>query len=75
MYQDNLSAMNMEKNERHYYIRHFFVMDRVDKRGVKIEYCPTQMILENYFIEPRKRKLFKIFSNAIMRYKTILSLE
>ena len=59
---------------RHINIRLFF-KDRVDKGEVKIEYCPTQMVLADYFTKPLKGKVFKIFRDVILGYKPILSLE
>ena len=49
----------------------FFVMYRVDKGEVKIEYCPTQMMLADYYTKLLKGKVFKIFRDIIMGYKTI----
>ena len=49
VYQGNQSAIRMENNERNsctwkleaFKYQVFFVRNRVDKGGVKIEYCPT----------------------------------
>ena len=46
IYQDNMSAMLMEKNgrnsctgnSRHINIRYFFIKDRINKKEVKVEY-------------------------------------
>ena len=83
VYQDNQGAISMEENGRnsctgnsiHINIRYFFVKDRVDKGKFKIEHCPTQMKLSEYFTKPLKGKVFKIFRNVIIGYKPILSLE
>ena len=50
IYQDNESAIKMEKNgrnsctgnSRHVSIRYFFIKDRVEKGEVTILYCPTE---------------------------------
>ena len=81
--QYNQSTIMKEKNGRnsctgnliHVNIRYFFVKDIVYKGEVKIDYCPTQMMLEYYFENLLKGKVFKIFRNVIMGYKSILSLE
>ena len=81
--QYNQSTITMEKNGRnsctgnsiHINIRYFFVKAIVYKGVVKIDYCPTQMMLADYFENPLKGKVFKIFRNVIMGYKLILSLE
>ena len=36
-------------NSRHINIRYIFVKDTVNKEDVKIEYCPTQTMLADYF--------------------------
>ena len=66
IYQDNKSAILMEKNgrnsctgnSRHINIRYFFVKDRIDKKEVKVEYCPTHLMLADYFSKPLTGKLF-----------------
>ena len=79
VYQYNQSSIMMEKNgsnyctgnSRHINIRCFFVKARVDKGGVKIDYCPTQMMLADYFTKLLKGKVLKIFRGVIMGYKPI----
>ena len=81
--QYNQSTIIMEKNERnsctgnsiHINIRYSFLKDIEYKGEMKIDYCPTQMMLVDYFENPLKGKVFKIFINVIMGYKSILSLE
>ena len=62
-------------NSRHINIRYLFSKYRVDKREVKIEFWPTQMMLEDYFTKSLKGKLFKILRDIIMGYKPTSSLE
>ena len=79
VYQYNQSEIRMENNGsnfctgnlRHINIRCFFVKAIVDKGGVKIDYCPTQMMLADYFTKLLKKKVFKIFRGVIMGYKPI----
>ena len=60
VYQDNQSAILLEKNgrassgkrTRHINIRYFFVTDRVANGEVTIEYCPTKEMLADYFTKP-----------------------
>jgi hypothetical protein len=69
VYQDNQSAMLLEKNgrgssskrTRHINIRYFFVRDRVASKEVKIEYCPTEEMLADFFTKPLQGSLFKKF--------------
>ena len=63
IYQDNQSAMLMEKNgrassskqTRHINIRYFFVADQVQINEVTIEYCPTGEITGDFFTKPLHR--------------------
>ena len=56
----------------HINIRYFFVKYRVDEGEVKIEYGSTQMMLADCFTKPLKLKVFKIFGDVVMGYKSIL---
>ena len=79
IYQDNQSAMKMEKNgrnsctgnSRHVSIRYFFFKDRVEKGEVSIVYFPTENMLADYFTKPLHGELFKKFRDVIMGYNTL----
>ena len=66
VYQDNQSAMKIEKNGiqscgqklRHINKRYFFIKDRVDMNEIRIEYCPTEKMLADFFTKPLQGKLF-----------------
>ena len=74
VYQDNQSAILMEKNgrassskrTRHINIRYFFVTNRVASGEIKIKYCPTLEMLADYFTKPLQGSQFKAFRNRIM---------
>ena len=74
VYQDNQSAILLEKNgrassgkrTRHINIRYFFVTDRVANGEVTIEYCPTKEMLADYFTKPLQGAQFRIFRDWIM---------
>ena len=74
VYQDNQSAMLLEKNgrgssskrTRHINIRYFFVQDRVEGKEIKIEYCPTGNMIADFFTKPLQGTLFKKFRDLIM---------
>ena len=62
VYQDNQSAMLLEKNgsgssskrTRHINIRYFFVTDRIKEGEMRVEYCPIgDMVAENTSHPPR----------------------
>ena len=83
LYQDNQSTILMLKNgrnsctgnSRHIHIRYFFVKDRVDKKELRIEYCPSLIMLADFFTKPLQGLLFQKFRDVIMGYKPISSLK
>ena len=66
LFQDNQSAINLENNGRrsctgksgHVNIRYFFVKDLVDKKKVRIIYCPTGKMLADFYTKPIQGALF-----------------
>ena len=82
LYQDNQSAIRMEKNgrnsctgnSRHIDVRYFFVKDRIDKKEIKVEYCPTEQMLADFFTKPLQGGLFRKFRDVIMGRKPITDL-
>ena len=83
MYQDNQSAIKMEKNgrnsctgnSRHIDIRYFFVKDRVDKKEVRVEYCPSSSMLTDFFTKPLQGQMFTKFKEVLMGWKPIATLK
>ena len=83
VYQDNQSTIRMAKNgrnsctgnSRHIDIRYFFVKDRVDKGELEIQYCPTYMMLADYFTKSLQGKAFRVYRDVVMGYKHISSLK
>ena len=79
LFQDNESAIKMETNgrnsctgnSRHIEIKYFWVKDRVDKKEIKIQYCPTGLMLADYFTKALQGSLFVKFRNIIMGYSHI----
>ena len=83
IYQDNQSAIRIEKNgrnsctgnSRHIHIRYMFTKDRVDKGEFEIEYCPTESMLADYFTKPLQGSLFNRFREIIVGWKHIDTLK
>ena len=83
LFQDNMSAIKMEKNgrqsctgnSRHINIRYFFAKDRVDKDEINIRHCPTGKMLADYFTKPLQGKLFGVFCDVIMGRRPLSWLE
>ena len=40
----------------------------VDKGKIEVKYCPTHIIISEYFIKPLQGKKFKMFCDFIMGY-------
>ena len=74
LYQDNQSAMMLEKNghmssgqrTKHINVRYFFMKDRIDDGEIKVVYCPTDQMIGAYFTKPLQGKKFKEFRDFIM---------
>ena len=74
VYQDNQSAMLLEKNGRassskrtqFINIRYFFVTDRINAKEISVEYCPTGEMIADFFTKPQQGSLFKKFRDQIM---------
>lgn len=74
LYQDNQSAILLEKNgrassgrrTRHINIRYFFIHDRIDAGELSVAYCPTGDMVADFFTKPLQGTLFKKFRDLIM---------
>ena len=72
--QDNQSTILLLKNgrsscgkqSRHVDIRYFFMKDRIDKGQFKVEYCPTELMIADFFTKPLQGGLFKRLSEVVM---------
>jgi hypothetical protein len=74
LFQDNRSAMLLEKNgkassrkrTKHINIRYYFVTDRIAKGELKVQWCPTTEMVADYMAKPLQGKLFRRFRDLIM---------
>ena len=74
VYQDNQSAMLLEKNgqrsstkrTRHLNIRYFFVTDRIQAKELTVEYCPTGDMWADVFTKPLQGAAFVKFRKLIL---------
>ena len=77
VYQDNKSEISLEKNgrltagkrTRHLDIKLFYVVDHVEKGLLRIECCPTDLMIADYGSKPLVGKKFKCFRGRIMNLK------
>ena len=73
-FQDNMSAMKMERNgrqsagqrSRHINIRYFFIKDRIANGEINLIHCPTALMIADYFTKPLQGALFTKFRDPIM---------
>ena len=74
VYQDNKSAILLEKHgkassskrTKHINIRYFFIKDRIDNKELRIEYCPTDEMVADFFTKPLQGQKFIDFRNRIL---------
>ena len=74
IYQDNKSAILLEKNGRassskrtkHINARYFFITDRVEKKEISLEYCLTGVMIADFFAKPLQGTKFIEFRKFIM---------
>jgi hypothetical protein len=74
LYQDNKSAILMEKNgkassskrTKHINVRYFFITDRIQKGEVSVAWCPTGDMIGDFMTKPLQGALFKKFRDQIM---------
>ena len=67
--------MSCTGNSRHIHIRYFFVKDRIDKGEFRVEYCPTYLMIADFFTKPLFGIRFREFRKVIMGYKSIFDLD
>ena len=54
------------KCTKHINIRYFFIMDRIVKGDLSIEWCPTRDMVGDYMTKPLQGALFRKFRDQIM---------
>jgi hypothetical protein len=57
------------KRTKHINIKFFFIKDRVDSGEVRLEHCPTEEMVGDFFTKPLQGSLFLKFRNIIMNIK------
>ena len=74
VFQDNKSAILLKCNgkslstkcTKHINIRYFFVMDKILKREVSIQWCPMNDMIGDFMTNPLQGSQFKQFQDVIM---------
>ena len=76
VYQDNQSAMLLANNGRassskqtcHMNIRYFFVTNRIQAGDLRVEYCPTDDMIADFFTKPLQGSKFTRFRDQVLNY-------
>ena len=79
LYQDNKSAILLEKNGRvssskrtkHIDVRYFFVTDRIQRGEVTPQWCPTGEMVADFMTKPLQGKAFTKFRDIVMGMNTV----
>jgi hypothetical protein len=79
LFQDNKSTIKMLKHGRdsctsnlhHIDVKHFWVKDKLDKKELELRWCPTHLMIADYFTKPLQGKQFKLLREIIMGYMHI----
>lgn len=74
LYQDNTSAILLERNgrassskrTRHMDIRYFFITEQVNNKTISLVHCPTEEMVADFFTKPLQGSLFRRLRNRIM---------
>ena len=80
-YQDNESAVKIEKNgrkscsskSRHLNVRFFFIKDHLERNNIQITYCKSEAMIAHFFTKPIHGSLFIKMRNIIMGLSSLMS--
>jgi hypothetical protein len=74
LYQDNISAILLEKNgkassskrTKHIKVKYFYAKEKVDNGEVEIEHCPTEQMWTDINTKPKQGAVFRAFRGHVM---------
>jgi hypothetical protein len=74
LYQDNKSAMLLEKNgrassskrTRHINIRYYFITDKLASKELRLDHCPTEQMIADFFTKSTQGRTFTTFRDFIL---------
>ena len=77
--QDNQSTVKLLKNgknstgkqSRHINIRYFWITDRLKQEDIQVEYCPTGLMLADFFTKPLQGSLFRKMRDVVQGVESI----
>jgi hypothetical protein len=62
----NNGRYSAKKGSKHIEIRYFFITDRIQKKHIRVQYCPTEEMIADFFTKPLQGALFYKFRDAIL---------
>ena len=82
IFQDNQSAIKVEDNEKmsseqktNHMDNRYFGSRILQSEGIKVDYCPTENMIADFFTKPLQGDLFKKFRDIVIWYKHISTLH
>ena len=63
---ENNGKGSSSKRTKHMAVRYFFVTDRINAKEVRAEYCPTDMMIADYFTKALQGKQFRLLRDHIL---------
>ena len=63
---DRNNRMSSSQNTRLINIRYFFIKGRMKDGNINVVYCPTEMMVADYFTKSLQGSLFRTLRNVIM---------
>ena len=78
LHQDNKSSILLAKNGRlssskrtkHINVRYFFVKDRIAKKELSVQFCPTEDMIADFFTKPLQGQLFYRLRDQVMNIES-----
>ena len=65
----NNGKKSVGKQSRHIDIRFFCTSDRLKMLNTKVEYCPNEHMLDDFFTKPLQGSLFRDMQDVVMGYQ------
>ncbi len=77
LYQDNISAILLEKNgkassskrTKHIKVRYFYIKDKIDRGEIMVEHCPTNQMWTDINTKPKQGAALQNFRAQVMGIK------
>ena len=67
--------LSSTKRTKHINVRYFLMKDKIDRGEVKIEYCPTDEMIGDYFTKPLQGEKFVKFREQILNFKNRMNFQ